>query len=180
MIEKSTLQFLSNLTENNNREWMLANKKSYQKAKENLKKYVTLIEESKKAVSIPVIANGDITSGEKAKYVLDYTGADAVMIGRAAQGRPWIFREVDHYLKTGAHLAPPSLTEVRAILLEHIGRLHQFYGNHLGARIARKHVIWYLQEHDAEGAFRRDFNNLEDANQQIDRLHEYFDTLAAN
>lgn len=134
----------------------------------------------KQAVSIPVVANGDITSPEKAKWVLDYTGADAVMIGRAAQGRPWIFREINHYLKTGEHLAPPSLAEVRAILLEHVARLHQFYGNHLGARIARKHVIWYLQEHDAEGAFRRDFNNLEDAALQLDRLHEYFDTLAAN
>ncbi len=98
------------------------------------------IKAAKAAVSIPVIANGDIDSPEKAQYVLDYTGADAVMIGRPAQGRPWIFREIHHYLTTGEHLPAPSLEEVRTILLGHVQELHQFYGELKGLRIARKHV----------------------------------------
>ncbi len=103
------------------------------------------IKAAKAAVSIPVIANGDIDSPEKAQYVLDYTGADAVMIGRPAQGRPWIFREIHHYLTTGEHLPAPSLEEVRTILLGHVQELHQFYGELKGLRIARKHVGWYLK-----------------------------------
>ncbi|OOE82138.1 tRNA dihydrouridine synthase DusB [Salinivibrio siamensis] len=136
------------------------------------------IKAAKAAVSIPVIANGDIDSPEKAQYVLDYTGADAVMIGRPAQGRPWIFREIHHYLTTGEHLPAPSLEEVRTILLGHVQELHQFYGELKGLRIARKHVGWYLKEHDQIGDFRRTFNAIEDAPQQIDALQGYFDNVA--
>ncbi|SIO25146.1 tRNA dihydrouridine synthase DusB [Salinivibrio sp. ES.052] len=136
------------------------------------------IKAAKAAVSIPVIANGDIDSPEKARYVLDYTGADAVMIGRPAQGRPWIFREIHHYLTTGEHLPAPSLEEVRTILLGHVHELHQFYGELKGLRIARKHVGWYLKEHDQIGDFRRTFNAIEDAHQQIDALQGYFDNVA--
>ncbi len=137
------------------------------------------IKEIKRSVSIPVVANGDITSPEKAKQVLDYTGADAIMIGRAAQGRPWIFREITHYLATGEHLAPPCISEVRGILMEHLENLHQFYGELAGLRIARKHVSWYLQAHD-DGQFRRVFNGLESAKAQVDALEQYFEKLAAN
>lgn len=133
----------------------------------------------KQAVSIPVIANGDITSPQKARFVLDYTGADAIMIGRAAQGRPWIFREVVHYLATGELLAPPDLQQVRDIMLEHVQGLHQLYGEVLGPRIARKHVGWYLAEHDAEGAFRSEFNGIEQQQPQLDALWNYFEQLAA-
>ncbi|MCF2907631.1 MULTISPECIES: tRNA dihydrouridine synthase DusB [Pseudoalteromonas] len=134
----------------------------------------------KAAVGIPVVANGDIDSPQKAKQVLDYTGADAIMIGRAAQGRPWIFREIDHYLRTGETLAAPELSEVRSILMEHLVNLHQFYGMPMGVRIARKHVSWYLQAHDQDGQFRRVFNALDDANAQVETLEHYFETLAAN
>ena len=133
----------------------------------------------KNAVSIPVVANGDITSVEKAEYVLNYTGADAIMIGRAAQGRPWIFREVVHYLATGDKLAPPAVAEVRQIMLEHVQGLHQLYGEQAGYRIARKHVGWYLAEHDALGVFRSEFNGIECAKQQLDALNDYFHQLAA-
>jgi tRNA-dihydrouridine synthase B len=134
----------------------------------------------KAAVGIPVVANGDIDSPQKAKQVLEFTGADAIMIGRAAQGRPWIFREIDHYLRTGETLAAPELSEVRSILMEHLVNLHQFYGMPMGVRIARKHVSWYLQAHDQEGQFRQVFNALDDANAQVETLEHYFETLAAN
>lgn len=127
----------------------------------------------KNAISIPVIANGDIDSPEKAKYVLEYTGADALMIGRPAQGKPWIFNQIQHFLNTGEHLPPLPTEEVQAILIGHVQALHEFYGEFLGPRIARKHVGWYLKEHDQAGEFRRIFNAIEDANQQLDVLKGY-------
>jgi tRNA-dihydrouridine synthase B len=136
------------------------------------------IRDIKRSVNMPVVANGDITSPEKAKQVLSYTGADAIMIGRAAQGHPWIFREINHYLRTGEYLSPPDISEVRTILMEHLKNLHIFYGDPMGARIARKHVSWYLQAHDPQGQFRRVFNALETPNEQINALEQYFKTLA--
>lgn len=131
----------------------------------------------KNAVSIPVVANGDITSAEKAAHVLDYTGADAIMIGRGAQGRPWIFREINHFLNTGQKLASPSMDEVRSIVIEHVKELHTFYGDFKGVRFARKHVSWYLQQLDQEKQFRSIFNALESEQEQLDALIRYFDNL---
>lgn len=131
----------------------------------------------KEAIDIPVVANGDITSPEKAKFVLDYTGADAVMIGRGAQGRPWIFREINHFLAHGTHLAAPEQEEVRAILIGHVKDLHDFYGEFMGLRIARKHVSWYMQSHDTDKAFRSRFNGLESTDEQLELLNQYFDNL---
>jgi tRNA-dihydrouridine synthase B len=128
----------------------------------------------KESVSIPVIANGDIDSPQKAKQVLEYTNADGLMIGRAAQGRPWIFREIDHYLRTGKTLTEPSMDEVCEIMLEHVENLHQLYGTTLGPRIARKHVGWYLQEKDTDKSFRKQFNAIECPNEQLDVLNRYF------
>ncbi|WP_368928489.1 tRNA dihydrouridine synthase DusB [Mixta calida] len=132
----------------------------------------------KQNVSIPVIANGDITDPHKARAVLDYTGADALMIGRAAQGRPWIFREIQHYLDTGELLPPMPLAEVKRLLIGHIRELHDFYGHGKGYRIARKHVSWYLQEHAPNDQFRRTFNAIEDASEQLEALEAYFEKLA--
>lgn len=115
----------------------------------------------REAVALPLFANGDIDSPEKARAVLDATGADAVMIGRAAQGRPWIFREIDHYLRTGKRLPAPGHAEVESILLEHLAALHAFYGPEQGVRIARKHVGWYLATLPGAQAFRADFNRLD-------------------
>ncbi|WED82101.1 tRNA dihydrouridine synthase DusB [Aeromonas media] len=131
----------------------------------------------KQAVSIPVVANGDIDSPEKARYVLDYTGVDAVMIGRAAQGQPWIFREIRHFLETGTKLPPPDREEVRTLMNEHVTNLHQFYGAYLGARIARKHVGWYLDEEETGREFRKHFNALDCADAQLEALEAYFDGL---
>ncbi len=128
----------------------------------------------KAAVGIPVIANGDIDSPEKVKYVLDYTGADGVMIGRAAQGRPWIFREIAHYLATGEKLAEPTTAEVQEILLGHLDNLYAFYGEHLGVRIARKHISWYSKGLVGGGAFRHAMNKLESVGEQIDSIREFF------
>ncbi|NOI66274.1 tRNA dihydrouridine synthase DusB [Vibrio sp. 99-8-1] len=133
----------------------------------------------KNAISIPVIANGDIDSVEKAKYVLDYTGADALMIGRPAQGRPWIFKEIQHYLENGTTMPALPLEEVKAILLGHVQELHQFYGEFLGPRIARKHVGWYLKEHEQASEFRRTFNAIDVAHEQLDALEGYFVKFAS-
>jgi len=132
------------------------------------------IAEVKSRIGIPVVANGDITTPEKAKFVLDYTGADAVMIGRAAQGRPWIFREVEHYLATGKKLPEPDLFEIRDILLEHLNNLYAFYGEFTGVRIARKHIAWYSkgQAHGAE--FRRIVTRLESSEEQLDMVQDFF------
>lgn len=136
------------------------------------------IAEIKQVVDIPVVANGDITCPKKAEQVLKYTNADALMIGRGAQGNPWIFREILHYLQTGEMLPAPELTEVRQVMLEHVSNVHQFYGEFMGARIARKHVGWYLSERDKERVFRARFNVIEDASEQLDALNMYFDNLA--
>lgn len=132
----------------------------------------------KQAVTIPVLANGDIDSALKAKQVLDYTNADGVMIGRAAQGNPWIFREIHHYLQTGELLPAPTLTEVKDTLSGHIRNVHCFYGEYLGVRIARKHVGWYLAEHDLGRSFRKTFNALDCAEAQFDALDDYFNRWA--
>lgn len=128
----------------------------------------------KQQVSIPVLANGDITTPEQAKYVLDYTQADGVMLGRAAQGRPWIFKETQHFLQTGQLLAAPKLQEVNTILLEHMLALYDFYGEYMGVRIARKHVGWYLQAHDDNRDVRRQFNKLETPEEQITLINTFF------
>lgn len=114
-----------------------------------------LIKTVKNSINIPVIANGDINSPQKAKAVLEYTGADGIMIGRAAQGRPWIFREIQHFLQTGEQLPPPSLAEIREILLSHLQQLYAFYGEYSGCRIARKHIAWYTAGIPKSNAFRQ-------------------------
>ena len=129
----------------------------------------------KQSVRIPVVANGDITTPEKAKFVLEYTGADAVMIGRAAQGRPWIFREVEHYLRTGARLAPPAVEEIREVLLGHLHDLYAFYGYERGTRVARKHIGWYTKGLRHSAVFRARMNTLDDAQAQLAAVKEFFD-----
>lgn len=131
------------------------------------------IKKIKENVTIPVIANGDITSVEKAKFVLDYTGADAIMIGRGAQGAPWIFNEINHYLKTGEQLAPLGQREISSILLDHVQALHAFYGEVMGPRIARKHVGWYLKEQDQLGYFKRQFNGIDCPFEQLNALENF-------
>lgn len=133
------------------------------------------IAEVKTRIGIPVIANGDITTPEKAKHVLDYTGVDGVMIGRAAQGRPWIFREIDHYLKTGEKLAAPSLIEVRDTLLGHLDTLYDFYGEYTGVRVARKHIAWYSKGTRGGAEFRRQVNQTEDAVEQRQIVDAFFE-----
>ncbi len=133
----------------------------------------------KEAISIPVIANGDIDSPEKAKYVLEYTGADALMIGRPAQGRPWIFQEIQYFLENGTTMPELPVEEVKSIMLGHVNALHEFYGEYLGPRIARKHVGWYLKEHEQAGEFRRTFNALDAAELQLEALEGYFDNVAS-
>jgi tRNA-dihydrouridine synthase B len=128
----------------------------------------------KSHVSIPVMANGDIDTPEKAKRVLDETGADAIMIGRAAQGRPWIFREISHYLATGEKLPPPAISEVCRLLVDHLHELHAFYGDEAGVRIARKHICWYTRELAGSAAFRQSINRLETAGEQIAAVKRFF------
>ena len=131
----------------------------------------------KQAVNIPLIANGDITTPEKAKYVLDYTGADAVMIGRAAQGRPWIFREIEHYLKTGTHLLPPTVEEIHTVMLEHINDLYGFYGDIAGMRVARKHISWYTKGLAGSASFRHNMNTLQTIELQQAAINDFFTEL---
>ncbi|AZY50144.1 tRNA dihydrouridine synthase DusB [Bordetella avium] len=129
----------------------------------------------KAEIGIPVVANGDIDSPEKARDVLRYTGADAVMIGRAAQGRPWIFREIDHFLRTGETLAPPSHAEMRDLLLEHLDDHYRFYGEHTGVRTARKHIGWYIDSLPGAEPFRARMNLIDNTAEQFRAVAEWFD-----
>ena len=126
-----------------------------------------------------MLANGDITTPERARHVLDVTGADAVMIGRGAQGRPWIFREIAHYLATGEKLPEPTPAEVAAILLGHLEHLHAFYGELAGVRIARKHLGWYAKDRPENAAFRAVVNRADNAADQRRLTRDYFDALIA-
>lgn len=132
----------------------------------------------KAAARIPVIANGDITTPEKAKAVLEKTGADGVMIGRAAQGRPWIFREIEHYLATGEKLLPPAVSEIQTILLEHLEDLYGFYGTETGVRVARKHISWYTKGLSGSAAFRHQMNRLDSVAEQRAVVDDFFRALA--
>lgn len=136
------------------------------------------IAEVKSRISIPLIANGDITSPEKAKFVLDHTGADAVMIGRAAQGRPWIFREIEHYLNTGTHLPSPEVTEIHQVLLEHLADLYDFYGELTGMRVARKHISWYTKGLVGSAHFRHAMNQLPTVKDQLAAVNDFFGQLS--
>jgi len=133
----------------------------------------------KQALRIPVVANGDIDSPEKAQEVLRRTGADAVMIGRAAQGRPWIFREIAHFLATGEHLAQPLVAEVRRLLLAHLQEHYDLYGERTGVRSARKHIGWYVRDLPGAEAFRQHMNGLDDTVAQQAAVTDFFDGLAA-
>lgn len=133
----------------------------------------------KAAVSIPVVANGDITSPQKAKFVLQATGADAVMIGRAAQGRPWIFREVEHFLRTGGRLPAPRVNEVRALMREHLQAHYAFYGEFMGLRTARKHIGWYVRDLPGGETFRQHMNRLESCDEQLAAVDAFFESQLA-
>jgi tRNA-dihydrouridine synthase B len=133
----------------------------------------------KQAVVIPVIANGDVDSATKARDVLARTGADALMIGRAAQGRPWIFREIAHFLATGEELPAPTPAEIRDVLLGHVADLHAFYGEPAGVRIARKHLGWYAKNRPENAAFRDVVNRAESADEQLRLARAYYDELEA-
>ncbi|NMG65721.1 tRNA dihydrouridine synthase DusB [Azoarcus indigens] len=132
----------------------------------------------KTLVKIPVIANGDITTPQKAKHVLDYTGADGVMVGRAAQGRPWIFREIEHFLRTGEELPPPLVSEIHQVCREHLADLYAFYGEDAGVRVARKHISWYTKGLVGSAAFRFAMNRLPDVASQLSAVDEFFGRLA--
>ncbi len=132
----------------------------------------------KAAIRIPVIANGDITTPERVRHVLAHTGADAVMIGRAAQGRPWMFREINHYLATGEHLPPPEVTEIHTVLRQHLHELYAFYGEHTGVRVARKHISWYTKGLAGSAAFRHAMNQLQTCAEQIAAVDAFFAELA--
>ncbi len=135
------------------------------------------IAQVKAAVGVPVVANGDIDSPEKAKHVLEHTGADAVMIGRAAQGRPWIFREIQHFLAHGSLLAPPLVAEVQRLLLHHLQDHYSLYGSHTGVRSARKHIGWYTNGLPQAQAFRQIMNSIDNCDRQLAVVADYFERL---
>ena len=132
----------------------------------------------KSEAAIPVIANGDIDTPERVRQVLDYTKADGVMIGRAAQGRPWMFREISHYLETGKHLPPPEVTEIHRVLVAHLHELYEFYGEYTGVRVARKHISWYTKGLAGSAAFRHAMNRLESSAEQLAAVDGFFGELA--
>ncbi len=133
----------------------------------------------KAALRIPVVANGDITSPQKAREVLAATGADAIMIGRAAQGRPWLFREIEHFLKTGELLPSPEVAEIRAIMNHHLADHYEFYGEFTGVRTARKHIAWYTRGLNGANLFRHRMNTLESTDAQLEAVNAFFDEQAA-
>ena len=134
----------------------------------------------KQSVHIPVVANGDIDSPQKAKFVLETTGADALMIGRAAQGRPWIFREIVAYLHDGRLIDPPTVAEVKAVLIEHLHHHYEFYGELVGVRTARKHIGWYVTPLKGGETFRKRMNGLDSCSEQLTAVGDFFDDLATN
>src|SRR5580658_4634047 len=136
------------------------------------------IAEVKTRIRIPLLANGDINTPQDAKHVLDYTGADGVMIGRAAQGRPWIFREIGHYLETGELLPPPLVSEVHEVLIAHMRDLYAFYGPQTGVKVARKHISWYTRGLAGSAGFRHAMNQLQSAEEQLAAIDEFFRDLA--
>ena len=136
------------------------------------------VAEVKRAVRISVVANGDIRSAEKAREVLALTGADAIMVGRAAQGRPWIFREIAHFLATGTHLAPPLVAEVRRLLLDHLQDHYTLYGEFTGVRSARKHIGWYVKSLPGGAEFRGRMNVIDTCDEQLAAVSAFFEQLA--
>ena len=135
------------------------------------------IAQVKKAVSVPVVANGDIDSPQKAQQVLQHTGADAVMIGRAAQGRPWLFREIHHYLAHGTQLAPPLVAEVKRLLMNHLEDHYSLYGSFTGVRTARKHIAWYVHGLPGATEFRQHLNAIEDCQKQSLAVADFLDAI---
>ncbi len=129
----------------------------------------------KASVNLPIIANGDINTPEKARYVLQHTGADALMIGRAAQGRPWLFREIAHFLNTGTHMPAPQVGEIRRVMYQHIHDLYDFYGEYTGLRVARKHISWYTKGLAGSAQFRHYMNQLESSAEQLMAVNDFFE-----
>ena len=125
-------------------------------------------------VSLPVFANGDVTTARQAREVLNYTGADGLMVGRGAQGNPWIFREFEHFLRTGDILAPPTPAEVHAVMRDHLQRLHRFYGEVHGVRVARKHIGWYLKDRPESKQVLYDLMRAKNVKEQFQLLEQYF------
>jgi len=135
------------------------------------------IREVKRSTYLPVVANGDIATPEEAKQVLEHTGADGIMIGRAAQGRPWIFREIEHYLSTGERLPPPLVSEIHVVLVAHLEELYAFYGRETGVKVARKHISWYTKGLAGSASFRHRMNQLETCEEQRDEVNLFFGQL---
>jgi tRNA-dihydrouridine synthase B len=131
----------------------------------------------KQAIKSPLMANGDITTPEMARFVLEKTGADGVMIGRAAQGRPWIFREIEHFLATGTHMLPPTVAEIHTVMLDHLHDLYAFYGDLTGMRVARKHISWYTKGLVGSANFRHNMNQLQTIETQLDAINTFFSQL---